>query len=64
MVMPLTLPSHAPQPMTTCTYRGVRYQSAQSLTKAQVLSFERKTYQENIEAARQHLTKTYRMVKY
>ncbi|MEC7249257.1 hypothetical protein SynA1825c_02192 [Synechococcus sp. A18-25c] len=50
--------------MTTCTYRGVRYQSAQSLTKAQVLSFERKTYQENIEAARQHLTKTYRMVKY
>ena len=52
------------QPMTTCTYRGVRYQTAQPLTKAQVLSFERKTYQENVEAARQQLTKTYRMVKY
>ena len=50
--------------MTTCTYRGVRYQTVQPPTKAQVLSFERKTYQENVEAARQHLTKTYRMVKY
>ena len=49
--------------MTTCTYRGIPYRQ-QPLTKAQVLSFERKTYQENVEAARQQLTKTYRMVKY
>ena len=54
-------PTH---PMTTCIYRGIRYQTAQTPTKAQVLSFERKTYQENVEAARQQLTKTYRMVKY
>ena len=51
-------------PMTTCTYRGVRYEMAQPLHKAQVLSFERKTYQENVEAARKQLSKTYRMVKY
>ena len=52
--------------MTTCTYRGVRYQTAQpKLPRLKFqLSFERKTYQENVEAARQQLTKTYRMVKY